>query len=156
MDAEALVRPLIEGEGFELVDIALTRETGRSVLRVTVDRPGGLDLDTVSELSLKVSRELDDVDFGTGPYALEVSSPGIERRLKDPAHFIRATGQMTKVKTVADLQTGPAVHTGVLLKADDEGIVLLDGAQERRVAYGDIASASTVADWDAELKGSHP
>ena len=156
MDAEALVRPVIEGEGFELVEVALTRDTGRSVLRVTVDRPGGLDLDTVSELSLKVSRQLDDVDFGTGPYALEVSSPGIERRLKDPAQFVRATGQMTKVKTVADPQNGPAVLTGVLLQADDEGIVLLDGAQEMRVAYGDIASASTVADWDAELKGSHP
>jgi ribosome maturation factor RimP len=155
MDAESLVRPVIEGEGFELVEVALTRDAGRDVLRVTVDRPDGLDLDTVSELSLKLSRELDDVDFGTGPYALEVSSPGIERRLKNPAHFVRATGQLTKVKTIADPGSGPAVHTGVLLQADDEGIVLLDGGQELRVAYGEIASASTVADWDAELKRSH-
>ena len=116
MDAEALVRPVVEGEGLELVEVALTREAGRRLLRVTVDRPDGLDLDTVSELSLKLSRQLDDEDFGTGPYALEVSSPGIERPLKDPAHFIRATGQMTKVRTVADPQEGPATHTGVLLR----------------------------------------
>jgi ribosome maturation factor RimP len=156
MDAEALVRPIVEGEGLELVEVVLTRDAGRSILRVVVDNPDGLDLDTVSELSLKVSRELDDVDFGAGPYALEVSSPGIERRLKSPAHFARATGQMAKVKTVADPDIGPAVHTGVLLQADDEGIVLLDGDREMRVAYGEIASASTVADWDAELKRSHP
>lgn len=155
MDAESLVRPLIEREGFELVEVAFTRDAGRQILRVTVDRPGGLDLDTVSELSLKVSRQLDDVDFGTGPYALEVSSPGIERRLKNPDHFARATGQLTKVRTIADLGDQPGVHTGVLVRADDEGIVLLDGGQELRVAYGEIASASTVADWDAELKRSH-
>jgi len=155
MDAESLVRPVVEGEGFELVDVALARDDGRSVLRITVDRPDGLDLDTVSELSLTLSRLLDDVDFGTGPYALEVSSPGIERRLKNPAQFARATGELAKVKTVAEPGSRPAVHTGVLLQADDEGIVLLDGDQERRVAYGEIASASTVADWDAELKRSH-
>jgi ribosome maturation factor RimP len=155
MDAESLVRPVIEGGGFELVDVALTRDAGRSVLRITVDRPDGLNLDTVSELSLTLSRLLDDVDFGTGPYALEVSSPGIERRLENPTHFARATGELTKVKTIAEPEGRPAVHTGVLLQADDEGIVLLEGDRELRVPYGEIASASTVADWDVELKRSH-
>jgi ribosome maturation factor RimP len=120
-----------------------------------VDRPEGVDLDAVSELTLKLSRRLDEADFGSGPYALEVSSPGIERPLKDPGQFARATGRRTRVKTIARPQGGPAIHTGELLRADDEGIVLLVDGQERRIAYGEIASASTVADWDAELKGSH-
>jgi ribosome maturation factor RimP len=154
VDAEALVRPLVEAEGFEVVEVAFTRDAGRRVLRVTVDRADGPDLDSVAELSRVLSRRLDAVDFGSGPYALEVSSPGIERPLKSPAQFVRATGQRAKVKTVAAPGSRPAVHTGVLVQADDEGIVLLAEGRERRVDYGEIASASTVADWDAELKRS--
>ena len=155
MDAEALVRPVVEGEGLELVEVALTREAGRSLLRVTVDRPDGLDLDTVSELSQKLSRQLDEEDFGAGPYALEVSSPGIERPLKNQGHFVRALGEQVRIKTIAGAQEPSAVHTGELQSADDEGIVILAEGRELRIAYGEIASASTVADWGAELKGSH-
>ncbi len=151
----SLVGPVIEDEGFELVEATMTRESGRRTLRITVDRPEGVDLDAVAELSLKLSRRLDEVDFGSGPYALEVSSPGIERPLNGPSQFMRATGRRARVKTVAGPQSQAAVHTGVLLRADDEGIVLLADGAEQRVAYGEIASASTVADWDAELKGSH-
>ena len=91
MEAETLVRPVIEGSGFELVDVAFRRESGRRVLRVVVDRDGGVDLDTLAELAEKVSRRLDVEGFAPGPYALEVSSPGIERSLKRP-RGLRATG----------------------------------------------------------------
>ena len=155
MDAESLVRPVVEAEGLELVEVALTREAGRRLLRVTVDRPDGLDLDTVSQLSLKLSRQLDDEDFGAGPYALEVSSPGIERPLKSPGHFARALGEQVRVTTFAGAQEPSTVHTGELLSADDEGIEILVEGRTLRLAYGEIASAATVADWAAELKGSH-
>ena len=155
MDVTSLVRPVIEDEGLELVEVGFAHESGRRVLRVIVDRPGGVDLDAVSELSLRLSRRLDEVDFGGGPYALEVSSPGIERKLSDPAHFARATGQTVKVKTAATTGRPVAVLTGTLIAADDEGIVLLVDGAEERVGYTEIASASTVVDWDAELKGSH-
>ena len=79
MDAEALVRPVIEGEGLELVDVTFGREGGRRILRITVDRDGGVDLETISQLSGKVSRRLDLEGFEPGPYALEVTTPGIER-----------------------------------------------------------------------------
>ena len=85
MDAETLVRPVIEGEGLELVDVTFGRESGRRILRITVDREGGVDLDTISQLSQKVSRRLDLEGFEPGPYALEVSTPGIERPLRRPA-----------------------------------------------------------------------
>jgi ribosome maturation factor RimP len=155
VDVTSLVRPVIEDEGLELVEVGFARESGRRVLRVTVDRPGGVDLDAVSELSLKLSRRLDEVDFGGGPYALEVSSPGIERTLSEPAHFARATGQTVKVKTAAATGRSTAVRTGALVAADDEGIVLLVDGAEQRVGYREIASATTVVDWAAELKGSH-
>jgi ribosome maturation factor RimP len=152
MDAEQVVRPVVEGAGLELVDVTFRREAGRQILRVTVDRDGGIDVDTLSEVSEKVSRRLDLEDFGRGRYELEVSTPGIERPLKTPSHFRRAVGRRVKVKTAEPVE-GERVHTGALVDAGDDVVVVdVDGSQ-RAIALADVSSARTVADWDAELKG---
>jgi ribosome maturation factor RimP len=153
MDAEALVRPVVEGSGIELVDVSLARERGRRILRVVVDREGGLDLDAISELSEKVSRRLDLEGFAPGPYELEVSTPGIERPLKRPRDYERALGARIKVKSIRPLE-GSKTHTGALVSADADGIVIATGGGELRVPYADIASARTVVDWGDELKRS--
>ena len=159
MDAEALVRPVIERAGFEFVELATTREHGRKVLRVVVDRPGGVDLDALSQLSATVSRHLDQEGYEDGPYGLEVSSPGIERPLKRPEHFARSVGEQVKVKTTAPM-AGSKTHTGTLVSADEDAIVIAtadgdEGTGDLRVPYADIVSARTVVDWDAELKRSN-
>jgi ribosome maturation factor RimP len=154
VDAEALVRPVIEAAGYELVEVASAREGGTRILRVTVDRAQGIGLDDLGALSDEVSRTLDAGGYDPGPYRLEVSSPGIERPLKRPAHFRRAAGQQVKVKTTAPV-AGSRTHVGALLRADDEGIELDVAGTELRVPYADIASARTVVDWDAELKRSN-
>ena len=159
MDAEALVRPVIEQAGFEFVELATTREHGRKVLRVVVDRPGGVDLDALSQLSARVSRHLDQEGYEDGPYGLEVSSPGIERPLKRPEHFARSVGEQVKVKTTAPM-AGSRTHTGTLVSADEDAIVIAtadgdEGTGDLRVPYADIVSARTVVDWDAELKRSN-
>ena len=159
MDAEALVRPVIEQAGFEFVELATTREQGRKVLRVVVDRPGGVDLDALSQLSATVSRHLDLEGYEDGPYGLEVSSPGIERPLKRPEHFARSVGEQVKVKTTAPM-AGSRTHTGTLVSADEDAIVIATtdgdgGSGDLRVPYADIVSARTVVDWDAELKRSN-
>ncbi len=159
MDAEALVRPVIEQAGFEFVELATTREHGRKVLRVVVDRPGGVDLDALSQLSATVSRHLDQEGYEDGPYGLEVSSPGIERPLKRPEHFARSVGEQVKVKTTAPM-AGSRTHTGTLVSADEDAIVIATtdgdgGTGDLRVPYADIVSARTVVDWDAELKRSN-
>ena len=150
MDAEALVGPVIEAAGLELVEVALARESGRRVLRVVVDHDGGVDVDTIAEVAETISRRLDLEGYDAGPYALEVSSPGIERTLKRPRDFERRVGATVKVKMT---QGGPSVE-GALVSADDDGIVLATPTGERHIPYADIASARTVVDWDAELKGS--
>ena len=159
VDAEALVRPVIEQAGFEFVELATTREHGRKVLRVVVDRPGGVDLDALSQLSATVSRHLDQEGYEDGPYGLEVSSPGIERPLKRPEHFARSVGEQVKVKTTAPM-AGSRTHTGTLVSADEDAIVIAtadgdEGTGDLRVPYADIVSARTVVDWDAELKRSN-
>jgi ribosome maturation factor RimP len=153
MEAETLIRPVIEGSGFEVVEIAFRRESGRRILRVVVDRETALDVDTLAELAEKVSRRLDVEGFAPGPYALEVSSPGIERSLKRPRDFERQVGKMVKVKTTTPVD-GRTNVAGELVAADDEGIVVAAAGGELRVRYADVASARTVVDWDAELKGS--
>lgn len=143
MEAEALIRPVIEGAGLELVEVAFRRESGQRILRVVVDREGGVDVDTIAELAEHVSRRLDVEGFAPGPYALEVSSPGIERRV----------GDMVKVKTTTPV-AGRTSLRGELVSADDDGIVVAAGGEEVRVRHAEIASARTVVDWEAELKGS--
>ena len=147
MDAEPLVRPVIEGEGLELVDVTFGRESGRRILRLTVDREGGVDLDTISQISQKVSRRLDLEGFEPGPYALEVTTPGIERPLRRPQDFRRAVGQRVRVRT------GEGVLEGELRAAEDDAIRIATPDDEHRVAIDEVAAAKTVVDWDAELKG---
>jgi ribosome maturation factor RimP len=147
VDAEALVRPVIEGEDLDLVDVTFGRESGRRVLRVTVDRDGGVDLDTISQISQKVSRRLDLEGFEPGPYALEVTTPGIERPLRRPQDFRRAVGERVRVKT-DDGVLGVGVVRGALA-----GAIRTAAAEgERLVSLEEVAAARTVVDWDEELK----
>jgi ribosome maturation factor RimP len=152
MEVEAMVRPVVEAAGLELVEATLVREQGRRILRVTVDREGGIDLDTVGEVSERVSRRLDIEGFDPGPYSLEVSSPGVERPLREPRQFARAVGERVKVKLRA--AEGPRSLEGVLAEATPAEIRLATDEGERALAYDDIASARTVHDWVKDLKGA--
>ncbi|MGH2653089.1 MAG: ribosome maturation factor RimP [Actinomycetota bacterium] len=151
MDLEALVAPVVEAAGLDLVDVELRREGKRRVLRVTVDREGGLDLDTIAEVSERVSRRLDVEGFDPGPYALEVSSPGVERPLRGPADFGRYVGQEVRVRT-SEPVGGARVHRGRLIAAGEEVVTIATDDGERTVAYGNVAAARTVVDWDEALK----
>ncbi len=150
---EDLVGPVVEASGLELWDVSFRKESGRMILRVTVDRDGGVDLETISQTSERLSRRLDLEGFsGDRPYSLEVSSPGLERTLREPRHFERSVGQQVKVKT-AEPVGGRRVHEGALVSADAEAIVIASEGGELRVPYADVASARTVFDWG---RGSGP
>lgn len=145
----ALAEPVCVAEGVELVDV----ELAGGVLRVTVDREGGLDLDVISALTRRISLLLDEDDPVPGRYTLEVSSPGLERKLRTPTHFRSAVGRVVSVRTVAGTAAGRRLR-GPLLVADDEGITIgPDGADtdpdlpERRVRYDQVERARTVFEW---------
>lgn len=146
MELEALVRPVVEAAGLELVDVTFRRETGRRILRVTVDREEGVDLDTIARTSERLSRRLDLEEFSPGPYTLEVSSPGVERPLRRPEDFARRVGEKVKVRTVEPIE-GARNHSGVLTAADEDGVTIDTEQGERRLYFGDISSARTVFDW---------
>ena len=155
MDTEALVRPVVEGAGLELVDVTFRGERGRRVLRVTIDRDGGVDLDTIAAISDRIARRLDLEGFGEGSYQLEVSSPGLERSLKTPGQFARAVGETVEVRTAVPVEDAMQ-HIGTLRVVRDDGIDLDVGRATLRISFEDVASARTVVDWAAELKGARP
>jgi ribosome maturation factor RimP len=146
MELEALVRPVVEAAGLELVDVTFRRESGRRILRVTVDREEGADLDTIARASERLSRRLDLEDFAPGSYTLEVTSPGVERPLRRPEDFADRVGHKVKVRTVQPVE-GARNHTGVITAAGDEAVTLAMDAGERTLPYRDISSARTVFEW---------
>jgi ribosome maturation factor RimP len=148
-DVEGVVRPVVEAAGLDLWEVSFGKEDGRMVLRVTIDREGGVDLDTISETSQRISRRLDLEGFSEGrAYALEVSSPGLERALRVPRHFERSVGEVVRVKTAGPVG-GRRVHEGALVSADAEAITVASDGGELRVPYEDIVSARTVFEWQS-------
>jgi ribosome maturation factor RimP len=128
------LEPVVAGAGYDLEDVSITAAGRRSVVRVIVDRDGGLDLDAVADISRVISDALDgDAVMGDSPYTLEVSSPGVDRPLTQPRHWRRAVGRLVQ----AAVTDGGAV-TGRVRSADDAGVTFdVDGA-ERVVSYADI------------------
>ena len=150
----ALVEPLLADQGVELVDLTL----GGGVLDLRVDTPaGGIDLDTIARVTQSVSRLLDERDPIPGRYTLEVSSPGLERPLRTPAHYRRFVGTTVSVKTHAHVE-GERRAKGILEAADDEGFVVVDAESgPRRLSYSDVERARTVFEWGPTPKpGSKP
>ncbi len=148
VDLIAVLRPVVGGAGLELVDVELRS----GVLLVTVDRPGGVDLQALTEANRVVSDVLDELDPIPGRYSLEVSSPGVERRLRTPEHFARAVGETVSIKTRPQVP-GDRRLRGRLVAADDQGFELeVDDqtAGPRRLAYTDIDQARTVFVWGPE------
>ena len=133
-----LVEPLLAEHGFEVVDVVHAGAT----LRVTVDRPGGVDLDAVSLATRTVSDALDRHDPLPGHYTLEVSSPGVERPLRTPEHFRRHVGTAVVLKLRPGVE-GERRIEGVLEAADDDGVDVAG----RRIAYHDIERARTRFEW---------
>lgn len=137
-----LVAPIIEAEPVELYDI----EYNGGVLRVTVESPDGVDITVIKRISRSISHELDETDPISGRFTLEVSSPGLERSLRTPEHFLGAVGVEVKVKTAPNVEGDRRVR-GVLHSADDEGFEIETDNGRRRLSYDDVAKARTVFEW---------
>jgi ribosome maturation factor RimP len=149
VELEGVIRSVVEEDGLELVDAGFARENGRRILRVTVDMEGGVDLDAIAAVSERLSRRLDAADaVSGGRYALEVSSPGVERPLRKPRDYARHVGSKVSVKT-ADVVDGARTRVGTLAEANDEGFTLATDDGELRLSYTDVESARTVFEWGA-------
>ncbi len=137
---DALLRvlePVVVSAGFDLEDLDVTPAGRRRVLRVVVDRDGGVDLDDIADVSRAVSTALDDSDaMGGTPYVLEVTSPGVDRPLTERRHWRRARGRLV----LATLAEGAPV-TGRVLDVDEAGVTV------------DVDGTARVLPWESLRRG---
>jgi ribosome maturation factor RimP len=137
-----IVLPILTSHDVELYDL----EVQGPLVRVVVDRAGGVDLESLGAVTRAVSRALDDADPIPSRYTLEVTSPGVERQLRTPEQFARAVGEVVKVRTLAGVEGDRRVQ-GMLANADDMGITVRSDDARRTLAYGEIERARTVFEW---------
>ena len=131
-----LVDPL-RAMALDVEAVEVTPAGKRRVLRVAVDKDGGVTLDDVADATREVSRVLDESDvMGEMPYTLEVTSRGVDRPLTLPRHWRRNADRLVKVTT-----TGGEVVTGRILANDDESAELDVSGSRQRVAFADVAKA---------------
>jgi ribosome maturation factor RimP len=127
----------IEALGLDLEAVDLSKAGKRSVLRVAVDKDGGVTLDDIAEATKEVSRLLDESDvMGVQPYTLEVTSPGVDRPLTHARHWRRNEGRLVKVT----LRDGGSV-TGRITGSDETAATLDVDGTTQQVAYADVAKA---------------
>ena len=123
----ALALPIVEGAGCTLWDVEYVKEAGEWFLRVYIDREGGVDIDCCEAVSRPLSDALDDADPIQGSYTFEVSSAGLDRTLKKPAHFAQCIGRQVDVKLYRPVD-GRKETTGALTGYDG-GAVVVDGVR---------------------------
>ncbi|HVT65360.1 MAG TPA: ribosome maturation factor RimP [Mycobacteriales bacterium] len=126
-----LVEPVVEATGYDLEDVVVSSAGRRSVVRVVVDRDGGIDLDEVADVSRAVSDALDGAGvFGDAAYTLEVTSPGVDRPLTEPRHWRRNIGRLVKTDS----------FTGRIKDVTDDGVAVEVKGAEQFVPFGELGS----------------
>ncbi len=148
-----LVEPYLAAEQLELDDLELSGHGRGRVLRVTVDGED-VNIDRLADLSRSLSRLLDNETDIEGQYQLEVSSPGLERKLKRPAHYHKSVGREVVTK-VADGDTKTTLR-GKLAAADESSFtVVAEEGTARVISYEDVITAKTVFRWEKSPKPGH-
>jgi len=138
-----LLEPAIERLGYELSDLEAKLGSGSGVVRVFIDQPEGIDLEDCEKVSLAVSALLDVEDPLPGQYNLEVSSPGLDRKLTKTEHFQRFSGETVKVQMRFPIE-GRKRFKGTLVSSNDENIVVEVDGESHSLPIATIDTARLV------------
>ncbi len=133
-----LAQPVVEAAGLELWDVEYVTEAGQRYLRIYLDGPEGVDLDTCERVSRAMDPILDEADPVPDSYIFEVSSAGCERALKRPGDFARFMGSLVEVRLYSAVD-GTKQWVGTLTGYED-GEVTIDAGGQRRFSQKQIAS----------------
>jgi len=150
----AIIEPLVAAQDLELFDL----EQAGSVLRVTVDKAGGADMKEIASTTRAISRALDEHDPIAGQYTLEVSSPGLERPLRTPAHWAWAVGRQVSIKTTPNHPAGRRIAGTVTSATDTSVTVALDEpvGESLTLPFDEIEKARTTFEWGPAPKPGGP
>jgi ribosome maturation factor RimP len=151
-DIWSLAEPYLAAEHLELDDLEVTGAGKGRRVRVVVDGQG-LDVDRLAEVSRGLSRLLDHETDLDGSYQLEVSSPGLERKLRRPGHYVKSVGREVKAKV--KLGERNATLMGTIAGADETEFTMDLGDETLTVPYDAVLKASTVFRWEKAPKPGH-
>ena len=132
---------LVRECGVELYDSEIANENGRTIFRVYITKNGGVSLDDCEKVSRLLSPIFDVTPPVSGDYNLEVSSPGLERKLSKPSHFKSSIGELVKIQTEAEK------FAGRLVKADEDGIAVENEEGIFEINISEIKKAKTYLEW---------
>ena len=148
MELETPLRSLLADLGLDLYDLELTKGT----LNVVVTRSGGVDLESLTRANRAVSEWLDEHDPIAGRFTLDVSSPGLERKLRTTAHFATTVGEVVTLRELRDAEPTRRLE-GIVVAVEDDTVTLDDAEHGRlSVPVARIERARTVFKWGAEAK----
>lgn len=152
-----MVAPIIADLHLDLYDVEMRGGTLRITVDTPVGSPGGVDLDTLTLVTKMISRDFDHDDPMPGHYTLEVTSPGLERTLRTPAHFRREVGKTVALR-LRDVVQGERRVQGDLVAADEHSATIrTEDLAERVIPYEQIDRARTVFVWGPAPKpGKQP
>ena len=139
--AEQVVRPIVEANGMELVEVEFKKLYGTPTLTVYIDKPGGVSLDDCELIHRAIDGPMDELDPTEGaPYNLNVSSPGLDRPLKTLNDYKRKLGEKVEVSLYAPVE-GKKKYIAVLDEAKEEEITLKEGEKTIKIQLKQIAAA---------------
>ena len=142
MSLESEIKKIVESCGAKLYDIETVTERGKTIYRVTITAPEGVDLQQCAEISNLISPLLDVNPPISGEYNLEVSSPGIERKLKKPSHFENSIGEKVRITKI----DGEVIE-GELKAFDGKSVQVATKDGDVKIDLDEIASAKTYFEW---------
>jgi ribosome maturation factor RimP len=147
----AIAGPVLSNEGIELVEIEYRREARGWVLRLFIDKEGGVTVDDCSRISQEVGRYLDVEDFILVPYTLEISSPGLTRPLKNEKDFVKYRNHWIRVKTFNPVQNRRQFK-GKLIGVSENRIEMEVDGGVFQIPLSDVARANLEIDRDVLRK----
>lgn len=142
----ALVEPAVVRSGFDLVAVEWSGGRSGAILRLSIDGPDGVGADDCAEVSFRVSPLLDEADPISGPYNLEVSSPGIERPVQRLEDFQKLAGFRVKIRLFEGHPRRR--YSGRIVGVDDHEVIVQADGQEHRLDFDSIERAHLVLDLD--------
>lgn len=142
---ENLIQPIIQNLGYELYDVQYLKEGKDYYLRITIDKPEGITIEDCETVNRAIDEMLDEADFISTAYFLEVSSPGLERILRKPWHFEKQIGNQIQVKLFQAIEKQKELQ-GILIESNENELKLQINEKLIKIEKKNIAVAKTVAD----------
>ncbi|MDI9818925.1 MULTISPECIES: ribosome maturation factor RimP [unclassified Legionella] len=143
-EIEELLKPLVEDLGYELWGCEYLAQGKHSLLRLYIDKDGGIGLEDCERVSRQVSALLDVEDPITGNYSLEISSPGIPRPLFSKEHYRRYTGHSVQLKLFKPI-SGSRKLSGIIVSVNEDSLVLKVGDEQLDIQLNQIVKANLTA-----------